>query len=222
MTSFMMDGARFGKRLVLLSEQLTGKVCQVVTLHSTAVFSKAKEPPHSSTPESQQKSKKRHRTVMSPETAAAAAEITHCAKCGELPEVGNIFLMKCADSLCELCFVKVLNCACISPEQVAACTCSGACPGCNVPISRAEVQLIKTRWQASEKYHRRFLLRACACGASQNPSFGLPGTQRKDAKWCPQCPTKPAEAVDMMYKTCVCGQGQPRYGMPGEPRNAGA
>jgi hypothetical protein len=41
----------------------------------------------------------------------------------------------------------------------------------------------------------------CACGKAR-PSFGKKGDAAKDARWCARCPTKPADAVDVVSKRC--------------------
>ena len=45
----------------------------------------------------------------------------------------------------------------------------------------------------------RIVSRTCQCGMRQ-PTYAFPGQSRKEARWCPNCPDKPAEAIDVAKK----------------------
>jgi len=59
----------------------------------------------------------------------------------------------------------------------------------------------------------------CECGC-QFPRYGLPGQKGSLARWCLQCPTKPANAVDVFTKRCECQRSKPCFGLPGESSKA--
>ena len=61
--------------------------------------------------------------------------------------------------------------------------------------------------------------RRCQCRRSQ-PSFGLPGETRKEARWCARCPDKPATAVNVKSPRCECGLRVPTMGLKGAQRNS--
>ena len=59
--------------------------------------------------------------------------------------------------------------------------------------------------------------RRCECGAVE-PSFGPVEGEWKDARWCANCPKRPADADNVVSKRCECGAAQPTFGLvKGEP-----
>ena len=60
----------------------------------------------------------------------------------------------------------------------------------------------------------------CQCGRKQ-PTLGLQGSSRGGARWCLNCPTKPADAVNVNSRKCECGRSEPSLGVPTDDEGGG-
>ncbi|ABT15176.1 hypothetical protein NY2A_B777L [Paramecium bursaria Chlorella virus NY2A] len=56
--------------------------------------------------------------------------------------------------------------------------------------------------------------RKCTCDKKRQSLYGRPGDSRPT--WCSKCPDKPDDAINVVSKKCMCGNGCPIYGFSGQ------
>lgn len=150
-----------------------------------------------------------------------------CTVCGVVPPPSTAMVaMQCNHAFCEPCLSSRLGCACDCPpgqRWLKTCGCNCACPVCDAKLRWVNITAVREPSSTPENSPWQFLKRVkkCECARAVQPTFGLPGQKKDQARWCQFCPDKPQEAVDLTFKYCECGRGLCMMGLPGEERKAG-